>query len=126
MPGLIPSPNITGNRRFRSYINQTMATTGRTPDPESLDQMVQSEIENMRKGLEESRRFTENQRQFDIDQQNTSDTAAANRRAGLIGAGAQLGTTAMTINALRGKPLMGDALTGLVKSAKTGLAKVFG
>ena len=91
----IGSPNITGNRRFRSFLNQSQATSGRTPSAANLDQIIQSELETMNRSLAERKRLQETQRQFNIGQQNAMDTAAANRKYGLVGAGTQLLGTAL-------------------------------
>ncbi len=116
------TPNIAGNRRFRSYLNQSQATTGRTPSPATLDQIIQSELDAMgrrvqeqqRFGLEQSK-FEELKREFDIDQINKMDTADKLRKnslasetinAGLYGAGIR----ALTME--KGTPFFGGLFGG--------------
>lgn len=120
------TPNIAGNRRFKSYLSQSMATTGRTPSPATLDQIIQSELDAMGRRVQEQQRFgldlartEEAKRQFDISQNNALDTAKAGRESSLISTGLGAGTTLMGFNALRGKPLLGDTISG-------GIDKLFG
>ena len=117
-------PNISGSRRFQTYMNQYGATSGRVPSASMLDDIIQAELDASSRRMEESRRLTESQRQFDIGQQNMAETAAANRRAGLIGTGMNVAGTAGVLRALTmkpGDPYFGETLSSL---AGKGVEKV--
>ena len=118
MADIYSSPNVSGSRRFQTYMNQYGATSGRIPSASMLDSIIQAELEVSSRRMEENRRFAENQRQFDISQENAEETAAANRKAGLIGTGMQAATTGAVLRGLTMKP--GDPYFGETLSNLTG------
>ncbi len=103
----INQPNITGSRRFRTYLNQYTATSGRRPSAALLDQIIQGELDAASNRSLQSRQLRMQQEQFDINQRNAMDTASANRKAGLISTGAQTLTTGATLAALTHGKLWG-------------------
>ena len=100
----IYSPDLTGNRRFQTYLNQFGATTGRVPSSAILDSIIQGELDAAERRRQANRAFTERTREFDVSQQNAAEQAAAAREAGLVGAGTQLAGTGLMLRALTKKP----------------------
>jgi hypothetical protein len=100
----IYSPNLTGSRRFQTYMNQYGATSGRVPSAAMLDQIIQSELDAASNNMYREKSFQEGQRQFNVSQQNAQDTAAANQKAGIVGTGMQALTSAALLRAMTMKP----------------------
>jgi len=110
----IATPNLMGNRRFRSYLTQSRATTGKPVSQEVLDEIMQISLDAQARQQQERSRLVENRRQFNVSQANAAETASANRKAGMIGIGSQALTTAATLHALTlAKPVI-DPNTGRV------------
>lgn len=100
MPDIYSSPTISGNRKFRNYLNQYGATSGHVPSATMLDEIIQGELSQSYQNIARNRAFGESQRQFNVGQENAIDTADANRRAGMFNTGTQALTTGLTLAAL--------------------------
>jgi hypothetical protein len=92
--------NLAENRRFRDWMGQSSATSGQVPRQSALDSIIQNELDAAYDNVYRRKQLqlyydqlAQNQEQFETAQENAMDTAAAERKAGLLGTGMQAATT---------------------------------
>jgi hypothetical protein len=110
----ISSPNLYSSVPGQVALNQWGATSGRKQPRYYLDSIIQGELDAAERRRSTRALELERQRQFDISQQNAIDTAASQRKAGLVGSIGQLGTTAATLRAITMKGPVYDATGKLI------------
>lgn len=131
----IYNANLTRTPQFGAYLNQYSATSGRVPSARVLDQIIQSELDNAanqmwrNKQLQlQQQQLSEQSRQFNVSKELQEKGQRTGEVQGLLGLGANLYTTKLGLDYLRGstggatRSATGTAPTvagpGLLKQAK--------
>jgi hypothetical protein len=92
------NPSLAAGKYLRSGV-----LSGRVPSAAVLDRIIQAEIDAKSRDFYRQRQFSEEKRARAQAQKNVEDTAAANRKANLVGQGTGLASTLLMARALRPK-----------------------